>query len=81
MGEWISIKDKKPEDRQCVVVADIGHGCIYSATAGSYVGGVFSPDTGGLSASNYDGGATIYADENTEITHWMLLPEPPKDGQ
>jgi len=81
MGEWISVDEMMPNDWQYVVAADIGDGCIYSAFVCHYSSGCFNPDTGGLQASNYDGGAVIYADSNTPITHWMPLPEPPKDGQ
>lgn len=81
MSDWISVNHKTPNDGQYVVAADIGHACIYSAFVCYYSQGCFTPDTGGLQAGNYDGGAVIYVDGNTTITHWMPLPEPPKDGQ
>lgn len=77
MSEWISVEERYPVDGQYVVAADIGHGCVYSTFSAYYSQGCFTPDTGGLTASNYDGGAVIYADSNTTVTHWMPLPTAP----
>lgn len=77
--EWVCVKDRKPVDGQYVVAADIGNSTIYSAFVCYYSQGCFTPDTGGLVASNYDGGAYISVDSNTEITHWGPLPAPPAE--
>ena len=52
---------------------------IDSVVAGQFWSGSFHPNTDGLDASNYDGGACITLEMNP--THWMPLPEPPKDGE
>ena len=76
MKGWISVDTEMPHQCQYIVAADIGNGCIYSAFVCHYSGGgCYSQDTGGLTASNYDGGAVIYADDNATITHWMPLPD------
>ena len=76
MSEWISIDDRMPVKFQKVIVADIGHGEIYSFTGARYMGdGFFVAETDGLEAKNYDGGASISLD--MDATHWMPLPKPP----
>ena len=76
MSEWIKCIDMMPDDDTYAVAADIAHGEIYSAFAAWFIHGRFALMEG-LSASNYDGGAIIEID--MPITHWMPLPEPPKE--
>lgn len=83
MSEWISVDERLPEENQYVVFASF-YECSWgvefdSVIAGEFWNGSFYPDTNGLEASNYDGGATITLE--MKPTHWMPLPEPPKDGQ
>ena len=72
---WISVEERLPEKWGKVVVADIGHGEIYSFTGAIYMGdGYFIAATDGLEAKNYDGGACITLD--MKPTHWHPLLEP-----
>lgn len=78
MCKWISVNDRLPEKYQRVFVADIYNDEICYFAAAIYFGNnYFSAETGGLEASNYDGGAHIYLD--MEVTHWMPLPEASND--
>lgn len=80
MSEWISVEERLPDEDQRVVFANFyGWGqplMEFDATvAGYFMRGSFHPDTEGLDASNYDGGACITL--NMTPTHWMPLPEAP----
>lgn len=82
MSEWVSVKDRLPEEEQDVVFASF-YFWSWSQTAeldsivsGYFRKGGFHPYTSGLEASNYDGGASIYL--NMSPTHWMPLPDPPR---
>lgn len=82
MSEWIRVDDRRPNEMQWVVFASFyGWGKrvmeIDSVVAGQFWNGSFHPNTDGLEASNYDGGACITLEMNT--THWMPLPDAPKD--
>ncbi len=75
--EWISVKDQLPEDGEYVL--------IYNFT--DYPKGIqcavfikeFSDEFGDLNRwQSQDGGTFVYSEWN-EVTHWMHLPEPPKD--
>jgi hypothetical protein len=78
VSEWISVEDRLPDEGSLVVAAHIYE--YYSqpdvACCNHYNGNFFLADDG-LDASSYDGGAVIKID--FLITHWMLLPEPPKN--
>lgn len=64
LGEWISVKDRLPEDNTDVLVY---HGSLISIY--SYMGhNEWEDDYGYFSRTDDDG-----------ITHWMPLPEPPKE--
>lgn len=76
MSEWISVDDELPKDDTYCIVADIGNGTLYSFAPAWWLHGEFNCKSGGLLASNYDGGATIELD--LDITHWMPLPAAPK---
>ena len=61
MSEWISVKDRLPEDGFC-------HCLFYSASEDmSAVGGCHK---GVIQANDEE----VF---HNNITHWMLLPEPP----
>lgn len=73
---WIACSERMPEEDTYNVVADIGsEGNIYCAAAAWFIHGNFSP-MDGVSASNYDGGASIEIDMH--ISHWMPLPAAPQ---
>lgn len=81
MSEWISVEDRLPDEDQYVVFASFygGPGAVEfdSVVAGRFWNGSFHPDTEGLEASNYDGGASITLE--MKPTHWMPLPPPPTE--
>lgn len=72
--KWISVKDRLPEPEIPVLVTYIG-----------FVDGVAESD--GIATINY-GEWCWYEDKNSDndeavkvtITHWMPLPEPPKES-
>jgi hypothetical protein len=71
--EWISVKDRLPklnEDVVCIVPLMKKHGkekrILY----------LNCYQKNGLRWGNYDG---HYEHNVNEVTHWMPLPEPPKD--
>jgi len=77
MSEWISVKDRLPdEDSYVVAGANINYGPPDAAVFWFFHGG-FHLHTDGLSAENYDGGACINCD--FEPTHWFALPEYTKE--
>ena len=64
MSEWISVKDKMPEDGiRVLTYADNSAMFVASRDDGWYV----------------DTGEYYYSSPLTNITHWMPLPEPPKE--
>ena len=70
MSEWISVKDKLPLDSRNIL--------IYSKDWG--VGYGWYTDWQGWYYCYYDGDEFIHIPEN-DITHWMPLPESPKEKQ
>lgn len=80
MSEWISVEDRLPAEDQHVVFASFygwtGAVEFDSVVAGQFWGGSFHPNTEGLEASNFDGGASITLEMKS--THWMPLPAAPK---
>ncbi|MGL4938066.1 DUF551 domain-containing protein [Shewanella sp.] len=75
--KWIAVKDKSPNHDDMVVFAEISGGEFCSIVVGNYHYGKFRADTSGLQASNFDGDACIYLDDNMTVTHWMPLPPAP----
>ena len=73
---WISVKDRLPELRQPVALINVNR---YENTAGSWDRRIF--DCGYLDylGSNYWTIRRARAQNIEAYTHWMLLPEPPKD--
>ena len=70
MSEWISVEDRKPRDfRPVLIFLD---GCIMTA---SYYCGAFVQDS--AQAMLYD--ADPLGPIAEQPTHWMPLPEPPKE--
>lgn len=74
MSEWISVKERLPESGIPVLVAYLGY-----RTGEQRCDGVAVVDNNGVWGW-WDGGN---AEETVivEITHWMPLPEPPKEGE
>ena len=86
MMNWISVKDRLPEGDGVIYCGSLeesaeviiyGHGCGYSGCGvGSYIRDRITPeDSGwnGVMQGDFDADRWI-------ITHWMPLPEPPKEG-
>ena len=71
--EWISVKEKLPEDG-CGVMAIRKRGRkFYEPFVGRYVDGIFF-----TSGEIPDPDADLESSEF--VTHWMPLPEPPKES-
>lgn len=71
--EWISVKDRLPDDSQLVVAAKLYDWEDPDAAVCLFFHNCFHLSVDGLSAENYDGGAVIKMDFTP--THWMSLPE------
>ena len=77
-SEWISVEERLPEPNvNCLVAAKVGNRMVvdlgsrewcfdYRTMEQSYVWSIMN---------DWDEG------EGCEITHWMPLPEPPKEGE
>lgn len=73
-GQWISVDDQLPINTNDVLIAQFGScGENEGMVKGWFSGGVWHISTDGISASNFDGYATITLDMN--VTHWMPIPE------
>ncbi len=71
MGEWISVKDRLPEKR--------GEYLCYFRYPGIDVPSLnFICDV--ICQNTYQGSGRWLSDMNN-VTHWMPLPEPPKEAQ
>lgn len=70
MSEWISVNERMPEPDKDVLLC-FGLGDFRMA-----VGGKYELDEGWYSITD----AEYYTDCDTTPTHWMPLPEPPKEG-
>lgn len=71
MSEWISVKDRLPEDDQSVLMCEIGQSGLpligwyeneFVDVPGFYI-------------------AHTFQNARVHITHWMLLPLPPEDDE
>lgn len=65
VGKWISVKDRLPDKSVKTLVAAKEYGGNYQITVSLFTGHYFSM-TGRRA--------------HWKITHWMPLPEPPKEG-
>lgn len=75
MSEWISVEDRLPKIYQnCAVYINGGRDHKYYRWA-RFNGGYNWDGDGGCNMSH------CYADGAHNITHWMPLPEPPKQGE
>jgi hypothetical protein len=77
--EWISVKDRLPEDRQWVLgwcgCGRIYHDILHFATCLENISCDFE---GSKCSGFYDHDSEWGYYEVTDITHWMPLPQPPK---
>ena len=70
MSEWISVKDRLPEARVDVLICAGVEMCV-----GYFNYGFFYPSS---AKTSYDM-ASSELDFECEVSHWMPLPEAPKD--
>ncbi len=63
-GEWVSVEDRMPDERVEVLITVITDNGVFVDIAWRENGGWNDP-LGGWS--------------NDDVTHWMLLPEPPQE--
>lgn len=68
MADWISVKERLPQDKHSVMVYCPYSKCIYTAYYDDFNEEWYYFGCGG--------GIEVYY----TVTHWMLLPEPPKEG-
>ncbi len=68
MSDWISVKERFPDSPQCVYVSSDTHG----QSGCAYWDGFFFK-------SIIMNKGSLMCHEKHEITHWMPLPNPPKD--
>lgn len=74
MAEWISCKDKMPEDNTLVLFVYVSENGVKSVHYG------YHQTLKGLGSSwAKPSGGWQYCDD--DITHWQPLPEPPKEGE
>lgn len=71
MAEWISVKERLPKTDEYVIVAicdDSGDTEYRYTTFGIYFD------------MRFDGVWVVDNERNSGVTHWMPLPEPPREG-
>jgi hypothetical protein len=67
MSEWISVKDEMPKEDVNVLVTDGSCWCsVWCLYSSAYAGDCWEDDYG-------------YWQDLDDVTHWMQLPEPPKE--
>lgn len=69
MSQWISVEDRLPKEQQCILAYEKDYGVMW----GDYQGIKYSQPVWIVRKQ----GLII---RTTEVTHWMPLPEPPKEG-
>lgn len=82
--EWISVKDRLPEAKHGERFAESDMVLVYGAYTGDYCYGlgVCCYDRENVALTN----EVVWAGDldgmwDFVVTHWMPLPEPPKEGQ
>lgn len=82
MNEWISVKDKFPEDYEFVLVAALGKGTgePCSISIGRFNSGIPLWQLLKKYPNNACAcGDLIWDMQEKGVTHWMPLPEPPNE--
>lgn len=75
MSDWISVSERLPEEWDRVLVCNAhidDHEWYYGVTEA-----VFAPCGKGCCAPKFESKGHEYVD-NSDVTHWMHLPKPPK---
>ena len=73
MSEWISVKDRLPEDMGAVLVIVSGTPRKNITLDGAYEFGEYDPDEGWI--------LEMWPEwKDATVTHWMPLPEPPEEN-
>jgi hypothetical protein len=76
--EWISVKDRLPEDGETVIVSDNVFGKDFSSVAWCAIGGInFMDNDEGVYWADVGTNEVFGAD----VTHWMPLPDPPRGNE
>ena len=78
---WVSVKDQLPEPASAHNMKDIKPVLLYSPKGGYYVGWYYGPDWNGkkLFINRTSKNSRQYI--TTKVTHWMPLPELPKENE
>lgn len=84
--EWISVKDKLPENNNYVLVADFNFTPTEGLEADNYFIGYWDGENWFADANEtfvrvcagWNGGIISSDVNQQDVTHWMPLPEPPK---
>lgn len=77
VSEWISVKDRLPEKNRAVL-------CILKfryGESGLRFTGLLYLDNENKWHNFFSAGDVFGLNEIYEVTHWMTLPDPPKEGQ
>lgn len=71
MSEWISVKDRLPNENECVLVIVSGKPSENITLDGAYELAEYDPVEGWILEMWPEWGSAV-------VTHWMPLPQPPK---
>lgn len=76
--KWISVKERKPENEQAILVFDRKSKEVWKALFVFYSKPIYSEEwqTVPYDCCNLTGNKYL-----KNVTHWMPLPEPPKDSE
>ena len=73
-GEWISVKERLPESDNLVLVSADGKPIENVTLVGAYELAVYDPEEKEWILEMWPEWGDV------KVTHWMPLPEPPKEG-
>ena len=74
-GDWISVKDRPPEEKQSEITFDFEY-VLCATTFGDVRPYKFGTPIGWKEPHFWHGSGLM----DEYVTHWMPLPEPPKEG-
>lgn len=90
IGGWISVKDDMPKEHPSIFAPWYGGSqwkkAMWRKESDSVLLAYKTPDTGAYvikEGRTHDGkfySGNIVLDNNCEVTHWMEMPKPPKEG-